>query len=527
MKSRTLSIFLLKEGVEVQNALKDDNSLDEITDAHLPSNARLFLADNPPNEPWWKSYLGISNDILQGFKGAILFLPVNTRTFVITFGNVFHNLKDESYEYDFGLLTTLNSINPAALKSTDVLRPENALRQRIQTPKNSDLTFFDFDRDSSVIKRLTGKVKNEYKELFTNATGTNNLRITTKKCLADLPMLCSQLLAIYQKEDYKTLFPDLHNIRPIKDPSKVSILNTALLLELQRKSRDVLLTIPDITDYSNICGIKFSESRSAVLYDNIDISAFYDEIGNELQSLSLEMLRTAYPVTAFDENNQSLFHNSLYRSLIWDYSNEQNEIYHFCDGNWYQVEQQYLENLTATIDTAFTPYMLPDFAHENEGAYNAYVPTFDASLICLDKKNIAPDGESAVEPCDLYKADNGVAHYIHVKIGTRSSLLSHLFNQGVNSIVLLNSEDASQEKMQELIKTVAPHDLVDDYLAAISSKRAKVVFAIISDKDVALKSKILPLFSRISLKRAIQSLKSMNVAYTVTIVKDLSHNELI
>ena len=57
MKSRTLSIFLLKEGFEVQNALKDDNSLDEITDAHLPSNARLFLADNPPNEPWWKSYL--------------------------------------------------------------------------------------------------------------------------------------------------------------------------------------------------------------------------------------------------------------------------------------------------------------------------------------------------------------------------------------------------------------------------------------------------------------------------------------
>ena len=525
MKSRPLSIFLLKNNFNAQNALKDDNSLEEVKDVQLPANAKLFLANTPLNEPWWKSYLGLQMDLLQGLKGAILFLPVASRTFVFTFGNVYHNLKDESYEYDFGLLTTLNSIDPNALKSTDVLRPENALRQRIQTPQSSDLTFFDFDRDSSVIKRLTGKVKAEYKALFTNTTGANNLRITTRKNLSDLPALCSELLEIYEKEDYKTLFPDLHNIRPVKDPSRVSLLNEALICELRRRSQDVLLTIPDITDYNNIYAIKFSENRNSNSYDDIGITAFYAEVGDNLHSLTVEMLRSKYPVTVYDENNHPLFHNSLYKSLIWDYANEHGETFHLCDGNWYQVEQQYLTNLTRAIDIAFTDYELPAFTQRTEGEYNANIPSLDRSFICLDEKNIAPVGESSVEPCDLYKVENGIAHYIHVKKGTRSSLLSHLFNQGVNSIVLIHSDEGSKEKMKELVRSSIASNSLSDYWAPVENKRAKVIFAIISPKESALKSKILPLFSRISLKRAIQSLKSMNVDFAVTIIKDASKND--
>lgn len=519
-KSRAFSLFLLKSEFNVQNALKEEHSLEKVPNVTLPDNAELFLADVPQIEPWWKSYLGISKDLLQGLKGAILFLTVNGRTFALTFGNVYHNLKEESYEYDFGLLTTLNSIDPDALKSTDVLQPESALRQRIQTPKSSNLTFFDFDKDSSIIKRLTGKVKEEYTSWFTNTTGANNLRITTKKQLSDLPSLCSKLLAIYQKEDYKTLFPDLHNIRPIKDPNQLQSLNTALLLELQRTSQDILLTIPEIVDYSNISGIKFSQKQSANLYENIDIADFYSEAGDSLQSLTIKMLRSEYPVTAVDENNHPVFHHSLYKSLIWDYTNSNNESFHFCDGNWYQVEQNYLRRLTRTVDAAFIPYAMPDFHHKSEGAYNADVPNLNTEYICLDRKNIS--SVEQVEPCDLYKAENGNALFIHVKIGTRSALLSHLFNQGVNSIVLINSDPAAKQKLKTLITLAIGKNNLDDYLAPVDNRKSKIIFAIISSKDASQKSKILPLFSKISLRRAIQSLKSMNMEFAVTVIKDLS-----
>ena len=200
-KSRLITFFLLKENFSATNALKDTNDLQLIDLSNL-SDGTLYLADLPPKTPWWISYLGISQDVLQVFKGAILFLAVEGRTFALTFGNIQYKLKPESYEYDFGLITTLNSINPKELKSTDILQPENAIRRRIQTPKLSELTFFDFDRDSSIIKRLTGKVRDDYKHLFTNTSGADSVRISTKKQLSDLTDLCKQLLEIYKKDDF-------------------------------------------------------------------------------------------------------------------------------------------------------------------------------------------------------------------------------------------------------------------------------------------------------------------------------------
>jgi uncharacterized protein (TIGR04141 family) len=65
----------------------------------------------------------------------------------------YHQLKDESYEYDFGLRTTLNAVDPDKIKSTDIFKLENARRQRIQTPVASNLNLFDFEQDESIIKK--------------------------------------------------------------------------------------------------------------------------------------------------------------------------------------------------------------------------------------------------------------------------------------------------------------------------------------------------------------------------------------
>jgi uncharacterized protein (TIGR04141 family) len=116
-KSRSFSIYLLKEGFDSSNALKDDHKLDdEIVGERLPENATLYILDNQPTPPWWKSYFGIQQPLTQSLKGAIIFLPVGNRTFAITFGHVYHNLHEASYEYDFGLRVTLNCLDPDKLK---------------------------------------------------------------------------------------------------------------------------------------------------------------------------------------------------------------------------------------------------------------------------------------------------------------------------------------------------------------------------------------------------------------------------
>jgi uncharacterized protein (TIGR04141 family) len=151
-RSRSFSIYLLKEGFDPTDALKDDHRLEEgVESTELPEGAVLFVLDNRPHDPWWKEYFGVRKPLKQVTKGALVFLPVGDRWFALSFGFVFHDLKDESYEYDFGIRVTLNSLD------TDVLEPGVARRQRTQVPVESDLTYFDFDRDNAILKSLTGK----------------------------------------------------------------------------------------------------------------------------------------------------------------------------------------------------------------------------------------------------------------------------------------------------------------------------------------------------------------------------------
>jgi uncharacterized protein (TIGR04141 family) len=149
-KTRPFSIYLLKAGYDATNALKDKHKLDsEVAADKLPEGASLFVLDSPATEVWWTGYFGVNAHILQASKGALVFIPVNGRCFALSFGHVYHNLRDESFEHDFGLRVTLNCVDPKKLKSTDTLQPGVARRQRIQAPTGEDLTFFDFDRNSS------------------------------------------------------------------------------------------------------------------------------------------------------------------------------------------------------------------------------------------------------------------------------------------------------------------------------------------------------------------------------------------
>jgi uncharacterized protein (TIGR04141 family) len=61
---------------------------------------------------------------------------------------------------------TLNSLDPHKLKSTDTLDPGANKRRRTQLPTESELTLFDFGRDSAILRSLTGKVRDEHKELL-------------------------------------------------------------------------------------------------------------------------------------------------------------------------------------------------------------------------------------------------------------------------------------------------------------------------------------------------------------------------
>jgi uncharacterized protein (TIGR04141 family) len=515
-KSRGFSIYLLKDTFSPVNALKDDHNLELLTEdnTNLPNGSILYLADNPGSAPWWKNYWGLHKSLYQVQKGALVFLPVSNRWVALTFGMTYHQLKDNSYEYDFGLRTTLNALDPQKIKSTDILQPENAKRQRIQSPTASNLNFFDIRYDESIIKKLTGAVKSEYHDLFKNATGADSLRISSNLQPNQIVGLCSRLIEIYNKTDYITSFPDIQNIVPVKDPDKILLLNQKLIEEFGKATIELVLSIPEIIDYLSSFKIKYSGAgRSKTEYDDVYIGDYRNYLlERNITEITDVNTLMQHQMKVIDENGDDVKSYNIYKCLLFDCVVEGNT-YHLTEGEWYKIDSDYIQKLANAINPHFitTHPFLHDCEKVREDDYNISVSEANTDVLCLDKTNISPVGQTAVEPCDLITVLDNKIDLIHIKISTRSSSLSHLFNQGVNSIEMLRLEEESREKLRTLVDGTSIAGLIDSGLYSVT-------YGIVTRKTGA--SEKLPIFSRMSLLRAINSLKVMNIQCSIFFIKD-------
>ena len=121
--------------------------------------------------------------------------------------------------------------------------------------------------------------------------------------------------------------------------------------------------------------------------------------------------------------------------------------------------------------------------------------------------------QTQVEPCDLLYSSDEVVKLIHIKISTRSSSLSHLFNQGLNSIELLRSESVAKNKLKKLVNN-------DGICADIDNDKFEIIYGIITAKPSDNKSDNLPIFSRISLMRTLRTCRLYGVKCSVVLIDD-------
>lgn len=526
-KTRSFSIFLLKDGFAGADALKEDTALEAgVASDHLPEGASLFILDNFRKPPWWKAYFGVQKELWQESKGALVFLPADGRWFALCFGHVHHNLKDTSYEYDFGLRVTLNCVDPDKLKSTDILEPSGAKRQRTQLPTVADLTFFDVDADSTILKSLTGKVKKAHEDVFKHATGSSNIRISSSASPGELVALCEKLLSLYQEETYKTAFPDIQNISPVRDPTIIAQLNAKLIAAFQAKDDGLSLSVPKIVDYGDGLWGTFTGAGTGKVYDDIFIARYCDyleEASVDFATLGIDDFKKHQLVLTNEDGSFVRDRESILKCLIFDTSLDgDGQTYHLCEGNWYLVDADYMKRLSDFLDPLCKDSVLPPFNHQDEGEYNEAAAQAAPNRICMDKGNIAPPKQKQVEPCDVYEIVDGKAVLHHLKISTLSAQLSHLFNQGTNSVNLLRSEAESMTKMIEIIEAKADAAQSGAFQQPLQEDKLKVVFGIITHKPKDKKSENLPLFSRISLMRCMKELKRMGIEAEFGFIEDQS-----
>lgn len=523
MKSKSMSIYLLKPHSTVEDALEDGRDYRE---ASLSNKAlrgsRVFLRVTPAKQPWWRDYLGISDPASQQSSSALAFIEVRNRIFALTFGSGHFLLKDDSFEHDFGTRVVLNSVDPNRLKSADTLDPESSQRRRTQIPFDGDLALLSFTGDSTVLKSLTGKAKKEYQGLVKSVTGSASLRITTPAEPNELDSLLNQLLALYESEEFSSVFPDIAQISPLTDPTQIEPLNRQLLDAVFDRTSSIILSVPDILDYSDETYVQFSGRGTSHLFSDVYIKhyrEYLEDRGLSRDDLDVEGLKHDRLVL-LDGSFALKKKWSIFQSLILEVEGNDGYSYHFSDGTWYKVSKDLVNSLRQFLDPFWIDCDLPENVWLSEDTYNEHASVI-ANAICLDRSNITPKGQHQIEPCDILRIDGQGIDLVHVKMGTSSSLLSHLFNQAANSMQLLRIEPESVQKLESLVTERADAVTASNVRLFLESGQARVSIAIVSHKRTPeKKSDNLPFFSRISLRRTLGALMSMRVPTSVQLVPD-------
>ena len=125
---------------------------------------------------------------------------------------------------------------------------------------------------------------------------------------------------------------------------------------------------------------------------------------------------------------------SIYQCLYAEI-HDGDEIFLLTGGRWYRVAREFVRKVDEDIARLpATAYELPRYSHESEAKYNAIVAKADEEVALMDNEKIwYGGGASQIEFCDLFIQKRIL---LHVKRYGASSVLSHLFSQGVVSATL-------------------------------------------------------------------------------------------
>lgn len=490
-KQRSFSIYLLKDKVNPYNALKENHGLELITDE---KNKKIYIVNSSEKEPWWKDYWGINKRLNQTFQGAIVFLQVGEKWVALAFGNGYHKLKATEYEEEFGIITTLNALDPEKIKSLDAMQPDSAKKQRIQSPKHSNLFQFGITGNENTIQSMTGHVKSKYENLFKNITGGNTLRISTNVDASQMTDLCSKIIEIYGKEDYKTNFPSYLNVKAVKKRIIIDKLDSKLIEAIHNKQDNLSLSFPEIIDYASDYSFTYSGFKNDIGEClEVDIKDYFSNFDDEvIKTIDFDTIKNKHKLEfSGPAYNKSSY--SIYKCLLFDCKLE-NTTYHLFNGEWYSVNDDFIKNIEEELDEYFIPRhnILIECNKAKEEDYNISVEEHyieekekdnnrdkdknkTKKVICLDKKHINPNGTTQVEPCDLIYIEDNYLELAHIKVGAESNKLSHLFNQGLNSLKLLKQEKESKEK---LINLTCDNPEMMYY---INNNKYKITYGIIAD----------------------------------------------
>ena len=345
-----------------------------------------------------------------------------------------------------------------------------------------------------------------------SATGKDALTLSVRVDLPALKDFLAESVERFESVEYKNDFGWIDQVAEVRDPKIIESLNARLIESIKKKEFETTwMAVPEIVDWEIIGGFEFSGSDRVEPHDDVFIGDFLDTLSPGVE-ITTDLLKkeSVCAISAEDDNIREQW--SVYSCL---YSEQRDEVrkktFLLSNGKWYEIAADFAEEVNSDFVEFRDKSRGVAFAEcdgEKEGEYNERVAR-DSDYCLMDKKMIMHGGGyGKVEFCDLLTKDKKI---IHVKHYAGSSVLSHLFSQGLVSGELFLRDKKFREKVNTELST--GFKLAD---AKVKPKPSdyEIIFAIISSSSKPLE---IPFFSKVSLRNAKNRLEAFG--YPVSLVK--------
>ncbi len=506
-----LTIYLLREDFPTPASAIEGVVSEHSVELDGVQLGTLFVQNILPRPPTWvKLFEGLTDtsDFNKVQSTSALYITsAGGRLFAIAFGHGRHIMKSGAYEDRFGLLVVINSLKSDELRSIDK-RTFDTVDQnvRAQVSQRSPATEFGIDIEKDLIRGITGQPTNP--ELGTRMTGADALTVAVDADIADLGVLLEKYLEAFQSDEYKTSFGWIDQIHQVNDNSPTKALLDEILVQKMDQARQnngstpgLWLAIPDVVDYAGIHRFRFTGSGDS--HNDLHLPGFIKSLADD-EPISVELLKRKL-ATAVDEDGHDVGDRWQVYKCIHLEVEQGEDTFLLATGKWFKIKTEF----TNEIEAFYTSIPMkdlewPNYQHSSEGAYNEAVFQASAGIYALmDAIDIPVGGiRDKIEFCDLYSQDREL---IHVKRYGASSLLGHLFNQGLVSGQHLRSDPKFLNAVNDHLPNSHKFDLADDKVPR-DTQGYKVTFAIISEyqgNDLHI-----PFFAKVAFKHVCQRLQS-------------------
>lgn len=505
--------------------LEGDDPFTEVALANgLPFDAKAYIQRDHATQPKWLRFYApyLPPEAVQNLSNVhnsiIVLVRVRGRILAVCQGYAHTAINRDRLEFGFGLKTTLNTVDAEAIKCCDACNVDTVtVHRRSLISREGRICDLGINVDEDLLRFVSGHPSST--DIGTLIQGSDSLSWTADFDFNELGARCEGILDLYSQDTYRQSFPFIDKLKEVKHQDTIEKLEASLREALVLRDRSKLtLACPTLERWDDIHGYLICQGRNRIEAAEMDVDALSEFAAThphvKLDPDEISVLPT-------DDEGKAVSARHKLRDYVVFETTIDDITYVFSLRKWYVVAHDYVREVDDAVRSIPRPadlHLPPIGQGVHEAEYNKYCAASIPGLLLLDRNLLTLSNAGRVEACDLLSHSG---QFIHVKRGSRSATLSHLFAQGSVSFHLLqHSAEYRRKVLAQLPPTGWALPFDED---GISARDGLTCVYVVTAKRATSIVDALPFFSKVNLKRHKESMEAMGfrvAACVVPIVAD-------